>query len=112
MKTLITAIVLALTTTTAVAHQPETTNDTEFKRGFCHGLMFNVDNEEIVTNTEILAMNDINDFLQIKTNRVYLNGKDEAKGLIAFGKPTRAHIVECQELFDKLGKAKWELHNK
>jgi hypothetical protein len=111
MKTLITTIVLALTATTAMAHNPDTTTASEFKRGYCAELIHH-SNESVVSVDESLEVYDIQDYLNIAHNREYMNGIDEGKGKIKFGNPSREDIVGCLDYIRGLGKAKWDLHNK
>jgi hypothetical protein len=111
MKTLITTIALALTATTAIAHQPDTTTASEFKRGYCSELIHNAD-ESIVSNKESLRTYDIEDYLDLPYSEEFIDGLDEGKGKIKFGNPTREDIVGCLDYIRGLGKAKWDLHNK
>ena len=110
MKAFVTAAIIALTSTAAMAHSPKYPETDAYKVGYCVNSisgefdeMYKVLDWEVYDNSK--------DYIEDGLDRdAYYAGWGEAKGRIVFDPIQEEEGKECFKLIVKLAKEKFDLH--
>lgn len=110
MKTIITAAIIAVTATTAMAHSPKYSETDSYKVGYCvHSIsdrfdeMYKVLDWQAYDSSKDYIRNDLDD-------KAFYAGWREANGRIVFDPIQEEEGKECSKLIVKLAKEKFDLH--
>jgi hypothetical protein len=110
MKTIITAAIIAVTATTAMAHSPKYSETDSYKVGYCaksisgeFDEMYEILDWEVYDNSK--------DYIEDGLDRdAYYAGWGEARGRVVFDPIQEEEGKECFKLIVKLAKEKFDLH--
>jgi hypothetical protein len=110
MKTLITAALIAITSTAAMAHSPEYSKTDAYKVGFCTKSI----NENFDEMYDVLDWNtyiNSKEYIADDLNRGEKSaGWWDALGRVVFDPIQKEEAQECVDLIVKLAKEKFDLH--